>query len=292
MKINGQSETGKIQSILLKHPKDAFLSQGNIEQQWRQLNYTACPGYKKALLEYERFLGLLQATVTDFHFLPESDNTGLDSIYLHDPVVITRKGAILCNMGKKERENEPAAVGKYFSETGISILGKITGDGRLEGGDIVWIDEKTVAVGQGYRTNEKGIRQFKELICDLVDDFIVVPLPHWNGPEDVLHLMSMISPIDKDLAVVYSRLMPVSFREYLKKRGISLIEVPDSEYDSMACNILAVEPRRVIMLSGNPQTQMMLESVGVEVMTYNGTEISRKGAGGPTCLTRPLMRLS
>jgi len=292
MKINGQSETGKIQSILLKHPKDAFLSQGNIEQQWRQLNYTACPDYKKALLEYERFLGLLQATVTDFHFLPESDNTGLDSIYLHDPVVITRKGAILCNMGKKERENEPAAVGKYFSETGISILGKITGDGRLEGGDIVWIDEKTVAVGQGYRTNEKGIRQFKELICDLVDDFIVVPLPHWNGPEDVLHLMSMISPIDKDLAVVYSRLMPVSFREYLKKRGISLIEVPDSEYDSMACNILAVEPRRVIMLSGNPQTQMMLESVGVEVMTYNGTEISRKGAGGPTCLTRPLMRLS
>lgn len=292
MKINGQSETGKIQSILLKHPKDAFLSQGNIEQQWRQLNYTACPGYKKALLEYEQFLGLLQATVTDFHFLPESDNTGLDSIYLHDPVVITRKGAILCNMGKKERENEPAAVGKYFSETGISILGKITGDGRLEGGDIVWIDEKTVAVGRGYRTNEKGIRQFKELICDLVDDFIVVPLPHWNGPDDVLHLMSMISPIDKDLAVVYSRLMPVSFREYLKKRGISLIEVPDSEYDSMACNILAVAPRRVIMLSGNPQTQMMLESVGVEVMTYNGTEISRKGAGGPTCLTRPLMRLS
>ena len=292
MKINGQSETGKIQSILLKHPKDAFLSQGNIEQQWRQLNYTACPDYKKALLEYERFLGLLQATVTDFHFLPESDNTGLDSIYLHDPVVITRKGAILCNMGKKERENEPAAVGKYFSETGISILGKITGDGRLEGGDIVWIDEKTVAVGRGYRTNEEGIRQFKELIYDLVDDFIVVPLPHWNGPEDVLHLMSMISPIDKDLAVVYSRLMPVSFREYLKKRGISLIEVPDSEYDSMACNILAVEPRRVIMLSGNPQTQMMLESVGVEVMTYNGTEISRKGAGGPTCLTRPLMRLS
>ena len=292
MKINGQSETGKIQSILLKHPKDAFLSQGNIEQQWRQLNYTACPDYKKALLEYELFLGLLQATVTDFHFLPESDKTGLDSIYLHDPVVITRKGAILCNMGKKERENEPAAVGKYFSETGISILGKITGDGRLEGGDIVWIDEKTVAVGQGYRTNEKGIRQFKELICDLVDDFIVVPLPHWNGPEDVLHLMSMISPIDKDLAVVYSRLMPVSFREYLKKRGISLIEVPDSEYDSMACNILAVAPRRVIMLSGNPQTQMMLESVGVEVMTYNGTEISRKGAGGPTCLTRPLMRLS
>ena len=292
MKINGQSETGKIQSILLKHPKDAFLSQGNIEQQWRQLNYTACPGYKKDLLEYERFLGLLRATVTDFHFLPESDNTGLDSIYLHDPVVITRKGAILCNMGKKERENEPAAVGKYFSETGISILGKITGDGRLEGGDIVWIDEKTVAVGRGYRTNEKGIRQFKELICDLVDDFIVVPLPHWNGPEDVLHLMSMISPIDKDLAVVYSRLMPVSFREYLKRRGISLIEVPDSEYDSMACNILAVAPRRVIMLSGNPQTQMMLESVGVEVMTYNGTEISRKGAGGPTCLTRPLMRLS
>jgi N-dimethylarginine dimethylaminohydrolase len=291
MKTNGQSETGKIQSILLKHPKDAFLSQGNVEQQWRQLNYTDCPDYNKALQEYEQFLGLLRKTVTDFHFLPEFDNTGLDSIYLHDPVVITRKGAILCNMGKKDRENEPLAVGNYLSETGIPVIGKITGDGRLEGGDIVWLDERTMAVGLGYRTNDAGIRQLKELVSDMVDDLIVVPLPHWNGPDDVLHLMSMISPIDIDLAAVYSRLMPVQFREYLKNRGMSLIEVPDSEYDSMACNILAVAPRKVIMLSGNPQTQMMLESMGVEVMTYSGIEISRKGAGGPTCLTRPLLRL-
>lgn len=290
MKTNGQSEIGTIRSILLKHPKDAFLSQGNIDQQWRQLNYTDRPDYNKALEEYEKFLGLLRKVVFDFHFLPENDITGLDSIYLHDPVIITKKGAILCNMGKKEREDEPAAVGRYLSEIGVPIVGKITGDGRVEGGDIVWLDEKTLAVGHGYRTNTEGIRQLKGLTADLVEEFIVVPLPHWKGPGDVMHLMSIISPIDNDLAVVYSPLMPIPFREYLIKRGIKLIEVPDSEFDSMGCNVLAMAPRKVIMLSGNPITQKGLETAGVEAMVYDGFDISRKGAGGPTCLTRPLLR--
>lgn len=290
MKISGQSEIGAIRSILLKHPKDAFLSQGNIDQQWRQLNYTDRPDYKKALEEYEIFLGLLREVVFNFHFLPEDDNTGLDSIYLHDPVIITKKGAILCNMGKQEREDEPAAVGRYLTEINVPIIGKITGEGRLEGGDVVWLDEKTLAVGHSHRTNTEGLRQLKSLTEDLVEEFIVVPLPHWKGPGDVMHLMSIISPIDNDLAVVYSPLMPVPFREYLIHRGIELIEVPDSEFDSMGCNILAIAPRRAIMLNGNPVTQKRLEAAGVEVMTYDGHEISRKGAGGPTCLTRPLLR--
>jgi len=291
MKTNGQSETGEIKSILLKHPKDAFLSQGNIEQQWKILNYTACPDYAKALAEYDYFLGLLRTVADELHFLPEDDRTGPDSIYLHDPVVITKKGAILCDMGKAERHGEAEAVGRYLAEIGVPVIGEIGGEGCLEGGDIVWLDERTLAVGHGYRTNAEGIRQLKELTADLVDEFIVVPLPHWNGPNDVLHLMSMLSPIDNDLAVVYSRLMPVSFREYLLGRGMRLIEVPDSEYDSMACNILAVAPGKCIMIAGNPQTQMMLESIGIEVMTYVGAEISLKGAGGPTCLTRPLLRI-
>ncbi|MEW5923369.1 MAG: arginine deiminase family protein, partial [Candidatus Zixiibacteriota bacterium] len=282
MKTNGQSEIGTIRSILLKHPKDAFLSQGNVDQQWRQLNYTDRPDYKKALEEYETFLGLLREVVFDFHFLPEDDITGLDSIYLHDPVIITKKGAILCNMGKQERENEPAAVGRYLTEINVPIAGKITGEGRLEGGDVVWLDEKTLAVGQSYRTNAEGIRQLKSLTEDMVEEFVVMPLPHWKGPGDVMHLMSIISPIDSDLAVVYSPLMPVPFREYLIKRGIELVEVPVSEFDSMGCNVLAIAPRRAIMLNGNPVTQKRLEASGAEVMTYDGYEISRKGAGGPT----------
>lgn len=292
MKVGCQSEVDQIKSLLLKHPKDAFLSLDNIQSQWKELNYLASPDYDKALTEYDNFVEYLKKSISKIYYLPQNDKTGLDSIYVHDPVIITNKGAILCNMGKERRRAEPSAAGEILLESGIPILGSITGEGMLEGGDVVWIDERTLAVGLGYRTNEEGIRQLKELIRDIVDEFIVVPLPHWKGPGDVLHLMSLISPVDHDLAVVYSRLLPVPFREWLLRRGIQLLDIPDSEFETMACNILAVSPRKCIMISGNPQTTQMLEDKGIEVWKYGGEEISMKGAGGPTCLTRPLLRES
>lgn len=290
MQFGCQSEVDPIKRLLLKHPKDAFISQENIWTQWKELNYSDCPNYTRAVEEYDKFVELLKKFIPEIHYLPENDQTGLDSIYIHDAVIITNKGAILCNMGKEKRLGESSAAGKFLLDLAIPILGSITGEGKLEGGDVVWIDEQTLAVGLGYRTNEEGIRQLKELARDLIDEFLVVPLPHWKGPDDVLHLMSIISPIDHDLAVVYSRLLPVPFREWLLRRSIRLLEVPDSEYETMACNILAVAPRRCIMISGNPRTKQMLEVEGIEVREYEGEEISRKGAGGPTCLTRPLFR--
>lgn len=292
MKFGCQSEVDQIKSLLLKHPKDAFISLDNIQSQWKELNYLASPDYDKAIKEYENFVEYLKKSIPDIYYLPQNDKTELDSIYVHDPVIITNKGAILCNMGKEKRRAEPSAAGEFLLEFGIPILGSITGEGTLEGGDVVWIDERTLAVGLGYRTNEEGIRQLKELSRDIVDEFIVVPLPHWKGPGDVLHLMSLISPIDHDLAVVYSRLLPVPFREWLLRRGIRLLEVSDSEFETMACNILAVSPRKCIMISGNPRTKQMLEDKGIEVWEYGGEDISMKGAGGPTCLTRPLLRES
>jgi len=290
MKFGGQSEVDQIKSLLLKHPKDAFMGQDNIQSQWKELNYLASPDYDKALKEYDNFVEYLKKSIPEIHYLPQNDKTGLDSIYVHDAVIITNRGAILCNMGKEKRQAEPQAAGEFLLELGIPILGSIAGEGKIEGGDIVWIDERTLAVGLGCRTNEEGVRQLKELIRYFVDEFIVVPLPHWKGPGDVLHLMSLISPVDHDLAVVYSRLLPVPFREWLLRRGIQLLDVPDSEFGTMACNILAVSPRKCIMISGNSQTKQMLEDRGVEVWGYGGEEISKKGAGGPTCLTRPLLR--
>jgi arginine deiminase len=290
MKFGCQSEVDPIKILLLKHPREAFISQKNIRAQWRELNYSGCPDYERALEEYEYFIGLLKKLVSELHFLPRSPQTGLDSIYVHDPMVITNKGAILGNMGKAKRSGEPKAIGDFLLELGIPILGSISGEGRLEGGDVVWIDERTAAVGRSYRTNDEGIRQFAEIAREILDELFIVPLPHWKGPEDVLHLMSLISPIDHDLAVVYSRLLPVTFKEWLTQRGIRLLEVPDSELETMAGNILAVSPRKCIMLSGNPLTKRMLEAEGIEVWEYAGEEISRKGAGGPTCLTRPLLR--
>ena len=157
---------------------------------------------------------------------------------------------------------------------------------------MVWLDDRTVAVGRGYRTNDEGIRQFRALLEDSIDELIVVPLPHWRGPGDVLHLMSLISPVDHNLAVVYSSLLPVPFREGLVERGYAFVEVPDDEFRSMGTNVLALAPRQCLMLTGNPRTRAALERAGARVIEYTGDEISVKGEGGPTCLTRPLARSS
>ncbi len=290
MKYGCQSETGKIESIILKHPKDAFYDQAYINANWKDLNYNGCPDYTKTVEEFEFFIELLEKEVSDIYYLPKDGSTGLDSIYTHDPAIITENGAVLCNMGKEQRKWEPTSMGQYLTKLGVPVLGSITGDGRLEGGDVVWIDERTIAVGIAYRSNQEGVRQLRKLTEGIVDEIIGVPLPHWNGQDDCLHLMSIISPIDKDLAVVYSRLMPVPFREFLITRQIRLIEVPDAEYGSMGCNVLAIAPRKCIVVSGNPLTKQMLEDEGVEVFEFNGQNLCFKGAGGPTCLTRPILR--
>jgi N-dimethylarginine dimethylaminohydrolase len=290
MEYGYPSEFGNIKRLLLKRPNDAFISDENIDSQWEDLNYLGSPDYGRSVSEFEGFVELLELHVPEIHYLPPHDHTGLDSLYVHDPVVMTSAGAVLCNMGKEQRRGEPAALGEFIQGLDIPILGSISGEGRLEGGDVVHFDKNTLAVAEGYRTNQEGIQQFQNLTKGIISDLQIVPLPHWQGPGDVLHLMSIISPVDHDLAVVYSRLMPVPFREWLIHKGIKLVEVPDAEFETMGCNVLSVSPRKCIMLKGNPRTRQLLENEGVEVWEYEGKEISQKGAGGPTCLTRPLLR--
>ncbi|MGD2295790.1 MAG: arginine deiminase family protein [Candidatus Aminicenantes bacterium] len=291
MDIGCTSEVGQIQRLLLKHPREAFLSAENIRRQWQRLNYKAPPDYEQACKEYDFFASLFEDRIREIHYLPSSEKTGLDSIYVHDSSVLTQKGVILPNMGKRERTGEPKAVQEFLKGLNIPVLGSVSGKGRLEGGDVVLWDERTLIVGHGYRTNEEGIRQLKQLLQDDLPEIVVVSLPHWEGPGDVMHLMSLFSPVDYDLAVVYSRLLPVSFRNWLVDRSVKLIEVSDSEFGSMGCNILTVAPRRCIMIEGNPLTRQKLLDAGVEVWEYSGKEISVKGSGGPTCLTRPLLRI-
>ena len=279
-----------IKRVLMKQPKDAYQNQEKVNKQSPHRHYIGKPDFEKAQTDYEKLVAFLESSGVEVHFLPADETTSLDSIYTHDPCVISNGGVILCTMGKEARMPESKAMGVYFESIGVPILGRIESPGTLEGGDVVWVDERTVAIGEGYRSNAEGIRQFKILLSDHVDNMISVPLPHWTGPADCLHLMSNISPIDHDLYLVYSRLLPVPFRQYLLHRKIKLIEVPDEEYDSMGCNVLAISPRKVIMLEGNPITQKRLENEGVDVHTYDGSEISLKGAGGPTCLTRPFLR--
>lgn len=288
--FNGQSETGKIHSILMKNPAKAWQGQESVNRQWQQLHYPKKPDFEKVLQEYNQFAAIIEDNVSEIHYLPEDDRTGLDSIYTHDPVIITSKGAVLCNMGKKERQGEPKAIATYLTELEIPVLGEIMKPGKLEGGDVVWFDDGTAAVGVGYRTNREGIEQLRQLTKGIVKEIVEVPLPHWNGRDECLHLMSMISPVDHDLAVVYSRMMPVFFRELLVEKGIRFVEVPDEEYDNFACNVLALEPRKCVMIAGNPRTRKALEEAGATVFEYHGQDVSIKGGGGPTCLTRPLYR--
>lgn len=285
-----QDMTSTIRRVLIKSPENAYKNQVNIDSQYQDLNYFGKPDFVRSLEDYESFRSILKKSGVEIHDLPADDITSLDSIYTHDPCLISNSGVVLCSMGKILRQKEPEMISKYFKSLNIPIIGKISPPGKLEGGDIVWIDNRTVAVGVGYRSNLEGIAQLKEILSGDVDEVIPVHLPHWTGPSDCLHLMSNISPIDRDLFLVYSKLLPVSFREYLLDRGIKLLEVPDDEYESMGCNVLAIAPKKVIMIEGNDVTKNLLEKEGVDVSTYPGLEISYKGAGGPTCLTRPFLR--
>ncbi len=292
MKTYGcQSMYAPIRRMLLKHPRQAFVDQAHIDAQWQDLFYLGRPDFDKAVAEYDRFVNILEQFDFEINFASDAgEQTTLDSLYMHDPIVVSEGGAILCNMGKTARVPEPEAAVKYLQELGVPMLGRVTEEGKLESGDVLWVDEHTLAVGQGFRTNAEGLRQLRELLRSSVKEIIPVSLPYWTGPQDCLHLLSFISIVDKDLAVVYSRLMPVPFREWLLGRGFQLVEVPDAEYDSLACNVLALAPRRCVMLAGNPETQRRLEHAGAQVWTYNGEDISLKGTGGPTCLTRPILR--
>ena len=285
-----QDMTSTIRRVLIKSPENAYKNQVNIDSQYQDLNYFGKPDFVRSLEDYESFRSILKKSGVEIHDLPADDITSLDSIYTHDPCLISNSGVVLCSMGKILRQKEPEMISKYFKSLNIPIIGKISPPGKLEGGDIVWIDNRTVAVGVGYRSNLEGIAQLKEILSGDVDEVIPVHLPHWTGPSDCLHLMSNISPINRDLFLVYSKLLPVSFREYLLDRGIKLLEVPDDEYESMGCNVLAIAPKKVIMIEGNDVTKNLLEKEGVDVSTYPGLEISYKGAGGPTCLTRPFLR--
>ncbi|MBP9925571.1 MAG: hypothetical protein KBF45_06235 [Cyclobacteriaceae bacterium] len=285
------SEYGKLKSVFIKRPAEAFVDQDKLAEHWKALNFLSQPDYKIANQEYADFEKLIGTSGAKIYTLPFDPDVTLDSIYCRDAAIATDYGMIICNMGKAARSNEPAAERKSFEENGIKILGEIKIPGTVEGGDVAWVDPNTLAVGHTYRTNWEGIHQLKNLLEPKGVHVWVVDMPHYKGPSDVFHLMSVFSPVDKDLAVVYSPLMTISFRNTLLLKGYKLVEVPDSEWDSMACNVLAIAPHEVIMVKGNPITKQRLQEAGCIVHEYEGQEISVKGGGGPTCLTRPVERI-
>jgi N-dimethylarginine dimethylaminohydrolase len=279
-----------LRRVVVKTPAAAYGDQATIDRQYEALDYLGRPDMAAAEAEHAHLVELLEEAGAEVLRLPLDAGTGLDSLYTHDPALLTDRGIILLNMGKPARRAEPQAMGEALTAWGVPIAGRLNGEATAEGGDLVWLDSRTLLAGRTYRTNAAGIAQLRALLEPdgvTVLDFV---MPHWDGPASVLHLMSVMSMLDDDLAVVYPRLMPVTLVELLADRRIRTVEVPGGEYDSLGCNVLALAPRRVLIRAGNPETVRRLSAAGCEVWEFRGDEIAYKGSGGPTCLTRPILR--
>ena len=289
MPLTLQSDTARLRKVIVKHAAAAFISPAKLAAEWQALNFTSQPDYAAAFAEAEAFAALLRRLGVEVLTLPTDEAQTIDSIYARDAGIVCDHGLILCSMGKNSRQDEPAALRRAAEGWAVPIAGEIAGTGRIEGGDVAWVDARTLAVARGYRTNDEGIRQLRTLVGAAVD-VVVVPLPHYRGPSDVFHLMSIYSPLAPDLALVHSPLMPIPFRELLVAKGQQLVEVAPEELDTLGCNVLPVAPRVCVMAAGNPVTRRRLQNAGCEIHEFVGEEIAKKGGGGPTCLTRPLWR--
>jgi len=274
---------GTLERVLVRPPlpEDA--------ERWREYGWRAEPDVAAAAAEHERLRELLEQAGAEV-VVSHHDAGNPDAIYVYDPVLVGAGGAVLLRPGKEARRTEPEAISRSLEAAGVPIAARLSEPASAEGGDTVWLDESTLLVGIGYRTNPAALPALEDAFPGV--EVVAFDLPHWNGRAEVMHLMSFISPLDGDLALVYPRIAPVRLLELLDGRGIEVVEVPDEEFESQGCNVLALGPRRALALEGNPETRRRMEQAGVDVVVYRGEEISRKGDGGPTCLTRPLLRSS
>jgi dimethylargininase len=274
---------GPLRRVLVKRPDEAFAVED--VARW---HYASRPDLEEARREHDALVEILSGAGAEVIDHPEPQPDRADAIFVFDPALVTDRGAVILRMGKELRRGEEAAMARRFREIGVPVLAELNGEALAEGGDLLWLDSRTLAAGQGFRTNAEGVRQLREILSDV--EVLPVDLPYFTGPEACLHLLSLISIVDRDLAVVYPPLLPVTFWKTLRDRGFRLVEVPEEEFPTMGPNILALAPGRCLMLEGNPVTRDRLERAGCEVLTYRGREISLKAEGGPTCLTRPIRR--
>ncbi len=277
-----RSMTDPLKRVLVRAPQPADA------ERWQEYGWRSKPDPAAAAVEHAALCDVLAAAGAEV-MLAQGEPGNPDAIYAYDPLLVGEQGAVLLRPGKDGRLAEPGALEADLERAGVPVAARIAAPGTIDGGDTLWLDRETLLVGRGYRTNAAGVEQLQAAFSDA--EVLSYDLPHWNGRSEVMHLMSLISPLDRDLALVYPRLAPVRLVELLAERGIEVVEVPDDEFETMGPNVLALGPRRALALEGNDETRRRMEAAGVEVITYKGDEISRKGDGGPTCLTRPILRV-
>jgi dimethylargininase len=270
-----------LRRVLVRAPRPEDLPR------WRDFGWRSEPDPAALAAEHEAFTALLEEVGAEVVQAQAPLDPNPDSIYVFDPALVADGAAVLLRPGKELRAPEAPAIGRDLDAAGVPVIAELPPGARGEGGDTLRLDEETLLVGRGYRTNDAGIEALRDALPDV--EVIAFDLPHWRGRGEVMHLLSLLSPLDRDLVVAYTPLLPVRLAELLADRGVRIVEVPDEEFESMGPNVLALGPRIALALERNRETRRRLEGAGVEVLVYEGEELS-KGDGGPTCLTLPLLR--
>lgn len=280
-KLHGcTSMTAPLRRVLLHAPRTEDL------RFWREYGWRAEPDAVGIAREHEALCELLAGAGAEVVLAEAPVQGDPDAIYVYDPALIRDDGVVLLRPGKEGRRGEPEALASELERAGVPIAGRLGDPALAEGGDLIRLDDRTLLVGLGYRTNMAGA----DALADLTGlDVVTFDLPHWRGESEVMHLLSLLSPLADDLVVAYPPLLPTRLAQLFAEREIKIVAVPDGEFESMGTNVLALAPRVALAVAGNPETRARLEQAGVEVLVYEGRELS-KGEGGPTCLTWPLLR--
>lgn len=289
-RFGGHSMVAPLRRVLICTPEAAGWPEEGKSRQWRDLGYIREPDAALASAQHGELRAALEEAGAEVLELPPAADLTLDAVYAHDASLVADSGAVLLRMGKAARRAEPARHGARYRSLDIPILGAVEGPGLVEAGDVVWLDDATLLVGRGYRTNAEGIGQLAALLKPRGVEVIDAPLPHGQGSEVCLHLMSLLSLVGERKVLVDPPWLAVQTIDLLLQRGFELIRIDPSERETLACNVLALGNGKLLAIEENPKTHARLRAHGFDVRAFPGSEICFNGAGGPTCLTRPLLR--
>ena len=280
--FGGQTLVEPLRRVLVRSPRSTDLAA------WQAFGWLGEPDAALAAKQHDELCEVLRSSGATVEFAEVAVDGDPDAIYVFDPSIVSDAGAVVLRPGKEGRRSESAATTAEMQRLGVPVAFEMVAPATAEGGDAMWLDERTLVVGRSFRTNDAGVEALRAALPGV--DVMAFDLPNRQGRDACLHLMTLLSPLDRDLVVAYVPLLPVRLVELLESRGIEVVPVPDEEFETMGPNVLALAPRAALALDGNPRTRERMERAGVEVVVYEGSEISLKGEGGPTCLTRPLLR--
>lgn len=281
-RFGGQTQVEPLRRVLVRSPETVDLGR------WREYGWVAEPDASIAAKQHDALCETLREAGAEVLFATADVAGDPDAVYTCDPAIMSDRGAIVLRPGKRGRRPESAALSEDLRALGVPVAFEMAEPATAEGGDTMWLDERTLLVGRSYRTNDAGIEALRDALPGV--DVLAFDLPDLKGPDACLHLLSLLSPLDRDLVVAYLPLMPIRLLQLLGDRGVRIVEVPEEEFDTMGPNVLALAPRVALAVDGNPRTRRRMQDAGVEVLVYEGSDISLKGEGGPTCLTRSVLR--